>query len=229
MRPLLYTLILSPMLLFGARNFAQTATGTTGTLTYGVNTVTVAFWIRFPDAPGELQPILASGDSTTQANLWAFGVSATGLDTFLLGNIGTYRIETIAPLSAGNWHHVAAVFDNSTSAGEITVYLNGAVQSTTVISTKSGSGNFSPGTLRLGVITAGFSAFDGALSDIAIFSGALPAAQIASLAAGVAPNRIQPTPLYYWPLIVEDSPAICGGVPVSDNTTASATQPRIFR
>ncbi len=90
-----------------------------------------------------------------------------------------YRSESFDRPSAGIWHHYCIVFDNSTNGGDITPYIDGVEQATTVYNnTKDQSTAFKTDTLYF-MSRAGSSLFGaGNLDDVRIYSRALSVTEI---------------------------------------------------
>lgn len=167
-----------------------TLNGTSGAVTTNAPAVTaptaftVESWINLPanSTGGKIigfgnQPSGLSGSYDRQ--LW---VSGTGLITFGTYNGGTKTVSTTKTYRDGAWHHVAGTV---TSAGVLTLYVDGAVVGT--VSNAAGEPN--TGYWRVGYDNlAGWpnipasSAnywFSGSLDDTAAYNTALSAATIA--------------------------------------------------
>lgn len=123
---------------------------------------------------------------------------------------------TIPP---GEWHHVLGSYD-----GLSRVYLDGVLDG-------SGGGsnfsaNFGGGTQKIGYVDGG-SPFKGYLAEVAHFSTSIFDEEIAALAAGMSPSRIQHDLLNHVPLFGVESPEldyqtgvpcpITGTVPAGDH------------
>ena len=107
--------------------------------------------------------------------------------------------ETTALITAGSWHHVAAVFASTSSR---TIYLDGA---NSVNNTTSATNTMNTDYLIVGRgrVSTGFTspAYNGDISHCAIWNVALNAEEIAAIASGVCPTNIRPQNLiYYAPL-----------------------------
>lgn len=115
--------------------------------------------------------------------------------------------DTTGTYSANTWFHAAAVFTSNTSR---TAYLNGTAATTNTTSNDPSASTFnitSIGNNTASSVRANF--YTGSIADAAIWSVALTAAEIASLAKGVSPLMIRPASLIsYWPLIGQASPEI---------------------
>ncbi|MEN6335349.1 MAG: LamG domain-containing protein [Phycisphaerales bacterium] len=150
----------------------------------GMQAVTVATWVRTTKA---VDQIIASFD---RDHYWQLVINGNVADDGQIGwlvatDAGVAGIRSTARVDDGNWHHVAAVFDN----GKMTVYIDG---------TAGGSGTsgklFGSGATRFGFFGAGSQAdkfdgtktsgsyFNGELDDARIYDRALPKTEIEQLA-----------------------------------------------
>jgi murein DD-endopeptidase MepM/ murein hydrolase activator NlpD len=99
-----------------------------------------------------------------------------GGDNKISIRIGSGSLNVLIPASfKETWHHVAVVRNGTTC----TVYLDGASKGTLTISSSSNPS----GTIRLGRSDEIHQQFYGFLDDVAVFTAALSASQVAALAA----------------------------------------------
>ncbi len=84
-------------------------------------------------------------------------------------------VSSSAPLIAGQWYHVAGIYDSS--AGKLRLYLNGVLVSEVTATGTSSDGN-SP--FYIGRNDEG-NYFDGIIDDVAIFNRALTDAEVSTL------------------------------------------------
>ncbi len=150
----------------------------------GLTAVTVATWIRTTKA---VDQIVASFDRDHYWQLVLNGnFAGDGQIGWLVAtDAGVTGIGSTARVDDGNWHHVAAVFDN----GKMTVYVDGVAGGT---GTKGKA--FGSGATRYGFLGAGSQAnkfdgartsgsyFNGELDDVRIYDRALPRTEIEQLA-----------------------------------------------
>lgn len=114
--------------------------------------VTIEAWIRIP-AASTGDHIIASYD---RSEFWRFGVNgddgaAGELGFGITTNSGVLSITSSATVNDGNWHHVAAVFDNGTA----TLYIDGAADGTGSLGTTFGKTD----STRFGFLGNGSEAF----------------------------------------------------------------------
>src|SRR5262249_33839200 len=143
------------------------------------HTVAVRFMLQFPNAYAG--PMLAvNGSGTYLLGQGDFLGDAPGGQPKLVAKIGSGKLASPLQLAMGTWHHLAV-----TRIGTVVkLYLDGQQVGGTL--TLSAGGQPS-GKLRFGKTTsnaaldAGGPQFYGLLDDVAIFTSALSAAEIAAL------------------------------------------------
>jgi len=115
---------------------------------------------------------------------------ATGGMNFLIKQSNNNKVVGLKePLSAGNWHHIAATFDAST--GAMKIYLDGGHKNTTTTTAAPIDDDHLP--LRLGSDDSG-RYFPGRLDEVAIFDHVLSPYQIVYLAQGGSAATLPATP-----------------------------------
>jgi hypothetical protein len=136
----------------------------------GNHTVAVRFMLQFVNVyAGPMLAVHGTG-------VYFIGNSYSGGKNILSIRIGTGSLDVpIAASFQETWHHVAVVRNGSTA----TVYVDGVSKGTLAISSTSNPN----GTLRLGRSDEIHQQFYGLLDDVAVFTAALSASQIAALAA----------------------------------------------
>lgn len=144
------------------------------------NITTVAMWVRIDTVTaGQLITPQAAGAHYIESELDA------GDLTFSVVNASGRRKVSV-PWSSFErfWKHLAVVFDNSTGPGEILVYVDGVLQSPTLVTnTKSTSGTFTSDVLEFGQTPV--NVLDGAVDDLRIYDYRLSAATISSLYSAI--------------------------------------------
>lgn len=146
-----------------------------------LSTNTTAVWIK-AETDASIYRILFS-DETGSAGYSCYLDETTGI-LICRFNYDVYLTSGVA-LNDNTWHHVALVIDNSTATA--TIYVDGTAR-------QSASATLSPSSapLRLGAL-AGNSVnylFKGLMDDVRIYSSALAASEIATLAAGGGPESV---------------------------------------
>ena len=144
---------------------------------------TVEFWMYWMGGSGYQMPF---GFNTY--NLSVVPGNGFGFNT---GNSDVYGVP-ISAIAANSWIHVAAVFTNGSFASN-QLYLNGVPQSISQLFGTPASVSVTTNGAISGWGSSGAYKFNGLISDVAIYNGALPAARIqAHYAAGLAtsPRRV---------------------------------------
>lgn len=106
------------------------------------------------------------------------GIDSQGRLSFSLGQ------QSVHPLTAGEWNHVAVTYDNS--IGRISFYINGVLDFTTT--GFFSAGQLHPETLTVGgyfdyAVATGWAPFDGSIAWVATYPTVLSAARIAAHAS----------------------------------------------
>jgi hypothetical protein len=153
-------------------------------VTYSTNIVTLALWLRVPNLTN-YAPILRS-QYINDVPRWELSLDGGWLRCAVVGATG-YRGESIyAPIGTATWGHIAVVFSNSTAAGDVKLYINGALASPDITSDdKTGTANFAAGLISVKSIFADNAAFD--LDDVRLYAGELTSGQISAIHAAGRP------------------------------------------
>ncbi|MFF4616670.1 LamG-like jellyroll fold domain-containing protein [Nonomuraea jabiensis] len=166
----------------GVNGYAQTAGPAVGTR----SSFTVAAWVQLDYLPtADTAAVAQPGTRAAGFQLgfdkeqqrWTLGMRAADTDTATL-----VRTRSDAIPNPLEWTHVAGVYD--ALAGELRIYINGQLSTTTITSHTSAWNATGP--LQLGrTKTAGaFTGYwPGAVDDVRTYDGVLSAEQIAQLAA----------------------------------------------
>jgi hypothetical protein len=141
----------------------------------------------------------------------SLGTSASAVDVQGTALIGTSQND------------FAMVFTPSTS---LEVFLNGTSQATKTTSIPSSIFN-STSPLTIGYLPISY--FPGIISEVGIWNAALTAAEIASLAKGMTPDKIRPQSLVFYAPLVRDLIDQKGGLVITNNNAATvANHPRVY-
>lgn len=135
-------------------------------------------------------------------------------------------VDGSAP-STGVWIHVAGVFASTTSR---TFYINGASQGTSTTSGNPTLTRFTPGQRTDGGLPTGYSMLDGYLADVAVWTEALSAAQVASLASGASPLIVEPASLWSFGALLA-APAVAAVGPaytLNNSPVAGPSHPALY-
>lgn len=141
------------------------------------NSFTITCWVKTTTTAGGSQWWAGKGivDGEVAGASADFGLCLVGNAAgFGIGNPDMTIISTNI-INDGQWHHLAAVWDNLN--GQMQLYVDGGLQASAVGPTASRTG---PASLRLGSIQAGYPAgfLAGTIDDVKLFGRALSAAEI---------------------------------------------------
>jgi hypothetical protein len=140
------------------------------------------------------------------------------LQAVTTGTNGSGNSESPTTFGANEWVHLAAVFSSTTSRQ---AYLNGVggTLNTFNVGTQDATIN-----ILVGNLTAG------RIAEAAIWSAALSADEIASLAKGVSCNLVRPQSLIYYAPLIRNLQDVKGGLAITNTNSATvADHPRIYR
>jgi hypothetical protein len=127
--------------------------------------------------------------------------------------------------STGTWTHAGAVY---TSTSSRSVYFNGVNEATNTTSiVPSSITRIQIGRQQFNNAT--FSFLDGRIAEVGIWDAALTAAEIASLAKGMTPDKVRPQSLVFYAPLVRDLNDQKGGLTITNNNAATvANHPRVY-
>jgi hypothetical protein len=148
---------------------------------YGTQVVTIEGWYNFKSPSSHSSQAFFSSSanpSRVGGNFLAYNVHGS-IYACLTDVAGAKREITFPSPSINVWHHIAFIFDKTSPAGNIVVYVDGALQPTTLSVNEGVSpANIPTDTLYLGSLatTSGF--FNGMIDEVRIYSRALGQAEI---------------------------------------------------
>jgi hypothetical protein len=155
--------------------------------------LTVSFWVKGPAIVSGGSWLVAEGNDTNGNTVYVVGTNAAaagGVAHFLRNNAGTGGAKTGNNKDAfdNSWRHVAF----TDSAGTITVYVDGVLDTANFNYTPTGTYTFqntSIGAWMRGAVSGPTinNDFIGLIDDVAIYDEVLGSSQIAALAAGANP------------------------------------------
>ena len=188
---------------------AREGDGTTGNYGSGAcaqltTDLTFAAWVN-PDAveEGGICTWAESPGHATQDK--AFGIDGTGKAYGYIFDGASTNVQFDTVLTTGVWSHIAFRHTpTSGSAGNGECWLNGVSDRALFSGIGFSYGGYSSPELivhRAQTNTVADSGFNGKIAELAIYSSALLESEIALLAAGISPMRIQPQNLFrYFPM-----------------------------
>lgn len=192
--------------------------------------LTMACWFNAKDTTGNYALLSLNRRTGSSDNRWNLiasgGMTGDPLRYFVNSTVAFpgNGANTTSGYSANTWTHACAV---SASSSSHTAYLNGGSSAT--ITT-----DVSPTLVDTLAIGARYSSSWGAyasalIAEVGIWSVALTADEIRSLAAGVSPSLVRPQSLAFYAPLVRDLVDARGGLALT-NTSATpvAVHPRIY-
>lgn len=188
--------------------------------------MTIAAWCR-PTATGVavVSVGVSSGSHRNQLVVNPVSGSTVLFGAQAIGATSTGLSQTVTGTSSV-WGHIAGVFSSSTSR---TGYTNGVASTTdtTNIGTQSAATAITIGARWNTTVGLYFS---GDIADVGIWNVALDAAEIASLAKGVACRLVRPQSLVFYAPLIRDLVDEMRGLTITNNNTAAvADHPRIYQ
>jgi hypothetical protein len=162
-------------------------------------------------------------DEPGASSFYTVNMNATGvlfLNAFLNGSSNPAGV-VVAP--SNQWNHGCAVF-TSTSSRQI--FLNGVAGATNTGTVNPTFSRFNIGLRN----SAGVDVFArGDIAETGVWNVALTAAEIASLAKGVACNLVRPQSLVFYAPLVRELIDVRGGRTITNNNGATVVNhPRIY-
>jgi len=204
--------------------------GSTTSITYGTNVLSLSLWAFYTDSGGNdiIFETTVNAGSNAPAILLVLPSTATAgscdgsaIDGIIFSGGGA-REECLNDRPAANeWHHYVAIFDNSTENGDVKIYVDG-VEETLVIGTNTASGtsNYTSANSYIGFracVTS--SAYTGLVSEVFLYQGALSDSEIRLLGLSRVKRtglQIDNTKLFMWPLDDQSDGTSADGTVFSD-------------
>ncbi|MCP4710069.1 MAG: DUF1565 domain-containing protein, partial [Planctomycetes bacterium] len=159
--------------------------GTSGTAYNGItgtNPRTISAWVNVDNGSSSNDQLIASWGSSSTGAQWNFRISDSASGGKL--EVGVYSGELTGStgLRDGNWHHVAATWENDTSPNveDVLLYVDGVLETTSAVTSRqmnTGSAN----NIYIGVKIGGGSYFDGMMDDVRIYPRVLDKFEIQKL------------------------------------------------
>jgi hypothetical protein len=192
--------------------------------------MTLACWV-YPTATQNDRAALAVSDGVTHRNVLQHntpgGNAQMAVVSFGFSGLGngasgsSYGGET--PNNV--WTHIAGVFASSSSR---TIYVGGISRSTNTDNCGS-QNNFTEILIGARRNTSVGLQYTGNIADAAVWTVALTADEIASLAKGMTCDKVRPQSLVFYAPLVRDLIDAKGGLAITNNNTATvANHPRVY-
>lgn len=187
------------------------------------NPLTMAAWFRPQNIVG-VKTILTLGTGDNTQRYWLYNASSTvSLDS--RDAAGFSSISIASGVSAGVWHHACAV---ELAGSGRRIYGNGTLGSTSAAARNPASvDEFYVGIDRASNTFS--NPMTGDIAEVGVWSAALTADEVRSLAQGVACRLVRPQSLvFYAPLIRELQDLARNATITNGNTATVIDHPRIY-
>lgn len=153
---------------------------------------TLAFWVKPSsfEAPGKEAVVLMDsrkGSNATDGYLFLYGIDTSKSDIYQKlyiqrGAAQNFAFDVANPLSLNAWTHLTLSIDAAT--GEATLYINGVKADTQTVTDYTPCTSYQKTRRFGGTHDSWWRGFRGEMSEINIFSGVLPAREVAKLHNG---------------------------------------------
>ena len=185
--------------------------------------MTLAMWYR-PSSVSVTARALTVSASNGHRHQLTYVPQFSQAQAVTVGGSGAVSAIGTVSFVAGAWYHHAGVF---ASATDRSVWVDGSRIDTNTTDPGSLS-TFDRVTVAAGAVPAGVF-FPGDIAEVGVWNVALTAAEIASLAKGVACRLVRPQSLVFYAPLLRDLVDLRGGRAITNNNTATvAVHPRVY-
>jgi hypothetical protein len=193
--------------------------------------LTLAAWVKsIGSYAAGGRGIVAKYETGTGQRSYAMAINASGYLQALIASSNSpviVRAETGQTALGTNWRHCCITFAPNTNPK---VFLDGTQETTTNNGTAALASIFSGSApLWIGAISNNSFVWDGLIAEAAVYSAALTADEIASLAKGMTCDKVRPQSLVFYAPLVRELQDVKGGLTITNNNTATvANHPRVY-
>ena len=147
---------------------------TSASITYTTNAITVTFWMYLDSVTGTQIILESSANFNSNNDCYAAFMNGSTLTIQL--KKGGARTESLAGLTTGAWHHYAILFDKSSTAGDIRLWIDNAEQTLSVDATSNDTvTDFAAYVLYVGARASSSLFLDGRIDDFRVYAGSYAA------------------------------------------------------
>jgi len=189
---------------------------------------TISCWFRAPNVTADGALVSIGNSGTTNRFQLNVNGSVAG-DPVSISTVGasTVTVNTTTPFVANTWQHAAAVCTRTAGTTTLAVYLNGGGKATnTTTVSPVGINNIMIGGRWLTAVRGFF--FNGQISEVAIWSGALTDDQVTSLSRGFAPYLVTSNNLKFYNRCLRTSKDLSQGRTLREVNITNFDHPRIY-
>jgi hypothetical protein len=193
--------------------------------------LTLACWAKSSGSYADNRGLVSKYIGSTTQRSYVLYITASGFVGFALSTDGTFQAANVITGSSAigtDWAHVAAVVAPSSRQEIFVNAASGAVKTSSVLA------SIHSGTAPL-LIGQQFSTtdppntFDGLIAEVGIWSAALSAEEIKSLAADMTCDKVRGQSLVFYAPLIRSLQDLRGGLSITNNNTATvANHPRVY-
>jgi hypothetical protein len=191
--------------------------------------LTMACWFRAATITGAHALICLNSTTATDRHVLLLRGDLAGdpVSFFSAAGASNAAANSTTSFSANTWYHACGVLSSSASRS---VYLNaGGVATQTTNLATGGLSQTSIGAQRFLTFPLGASFMGGQIAEVGIWNAALTAAEIASLAKGMACDKVRPQNLVFYAPLIRDLIDAKGGLAITNNNGATvANHTRVY-
>ncbi|MDX2081897.1 MAG: LamG-like jellyroll fold domain-containing protein [Terrimicrobiaceae bacterium] len=161
----------------------------------GMQQLTASAWIRLNSQASTARAILVKRTSAT-ASTTSYALTLTSARRLSASIANKTALVGDNVLAAGQWYHVAMVFDGSKATDNLQIYLNGSPEKLGTVASQPTVPRITASRLRVGdyhttTPSSGSASWDGQIDEVRLYNRALTLAEIRELAVA-APENVGP-------------------------------------
>jgi len=138
----------------------------------------ILFWFKIADA-SNTQYLVAKHDAAYKGYGVVFRKTSNVLELNLEHDNGSWlQVRGTTALSTGAWYHGAIIYNGSTDASGVAIYINAEAEPLNILKNALVSGTQNTVDLRLGQDINGNGDFNGSLSELLVYNRVLAPAEI---------------------------------------------------
>ncbi|MDE1941146.1 MAG: peptidoglycan-binding protein, partial [Patescibacteria group bacterium] len=147
--------------------------------------ITLSAWVKL--SASQYSDILVRGSDTSAGGSdykLVYDPGSGGRFGFYISD-GTNKpgVYTAGPIAVGTWYHVVAVWDGTTNAGSLSIYLNGTLSNTAASNAAAIQSMNTHAAIGADGLNSRYY-FNGTIDDVRVYDRALSAADVSSLYSG---------------------------------------------
>jgi hypothetical protein len=209
---------------------SQSLTAPISTETRITGAITLAAWIKSTGVYNSpVGRVMSRGSAAVDGRAYTLEINSSGQVSSNMNPTGLAAnnfLTTGTTVVGTNARHVAATFSPSTFSR---VYLDGSQNAERTSGVPASIADIGSYGLQFGGLPGSSIFFNGTIAEVGIWSAALTAAEVASLAKGMTCDKIRPQNLVFYAPLVRDLIDQKGRLTITNNNGATvATHPRVY-